>query len=123
MANELVLNATLLYNKNNVQISLAIQNLRVTVTGNGLESLASYSLTTADTAIPLGTVSSAGGWLFVQNTDVTNYITIKSAVSGTAMIRVLPGEFALFRLEPGITAPSFQAHTGTCVVKFAIFDL
>lgn len=123
MANELALNLSLVFNKNNITIQEAINSLLITVTGNGLNSINSYTLTTSDTAIPLGSVSSAGGWLFVRNLDPTNYITVKSAVSGTVMIRLLPGEFCIFRMDPTITAPSFQAHTGSCVVQFCVFDL
>lgn len=123
MANELVISCSLNYGKNNISINEVVSNLLATVTGNGLNSLSSYSLTTSDTAIPLGSVTSAGGWLFIVNLDPTNYISVKDAVSGNLISRLLPGEFCLFRMDPSITAPSFQAHTASCLVKFCVFDL
>lgn len=123
MANELALSCSINFNKNNVSISEAVNSLLATVTGNGLNSIASYSLSTSATAIPLGSVSVAGGFLFVQNLDPTNYITVLTGTSGTAVARLLPGEFCLYRMDPNTTAPAFQAHTGSCLVKFCIFDL
>ena len=122
MANELTLNATLAYAKNNVTVNESVQNLQVTVAGNGLNSLTTFTVTTAALAIPLGSVTAAGGWLFVLNTDGTNYIQLKTATAGTIFAQIKPGEFALLRLDPTLTAPFWLANTASCVVKFAIFD-
>ena len=123
MANELTLNATLAYSKNNITVTESVVNLLATVTGNGVQALAAYSAPTASTALPLGSVAVPGGWVFIMNTDATNYVKVQTAVAGTEFIRLLPGEFALFRLAPGLTAPALSADTAACVVKYAIFDL
>jgi hypothetical protein len=123
MANELTLNASLGYSKNAATVAEAVSALHATVTGNGLNSLTAYSAPTADTAIPLGSVTVAGGWLFVLNTDITNYVQLKTAVGGTLIAKMLPGEFVYFRMDPSITAPSLMAHTAPCVCKIAVFDL
>src|SRR5215472_6163809 len=114
MANELTLNSTLAYAKNNVTVNESVQNLQITVAGNGLNSLTSYTVTTIATAVPLGGVTAAGGWLFVLNTDGTNYIQLKSATGGTIFAQLKPGEFALFRLDPTVTAPAWIANTASC---------
>lgn len=122
MANELALNASLTYTKNSVVINEAINALLVTVTGNGLNSLNSFSATTAAIAIPLGSSTSAGGWIFVMNLDPTNYVNLLTGTSGTIFGRLLPGEFALFRFDASVTAPAVQAHTSACQIKFCLFD-
>jgi hypothetical protein len=123
MANELLLSVNLAFTKNNITVTEAVSALQASVTGNGLNSLAAYSAPTADTALPLGSVSAAGGWLFMQNTDQTNYVTVKVAVGGAIIARLRPGYCCLIPLDPSTTAPSTQANTAICVVKFAIFDL
>lgn len=123
MANELTLSVSLGYLKNAVTVAEAISALHATVTGDGLNSLTSYSAPTADTAIPLGSVTVPGGWLFVQNTDVTNYVQVKTGVAGTLFAKLLPGEFCILRLDASVTAPSLMAHTAPCVCKIAVFDL
>ena len=122
MANGLILNGSLAYSGNNATVAEAVVNLAAVVTGNGFNPLASHSVPTASEAIPLGSVSAAGGWLFVRNNDPTNYVQILTATSGTPFARLLPGEFCLLRLDAGLTAPFWQAHTGNCLCSLAIFD-
>ena len=123
MANELLFNVALTYTKNNVTVAESIDKLQATVTGNGLNALAAYTATTSSTALPLGSVAVAGGWLYVKNTDATNYVKLQTAASGTEFSRIFPGEFALLRLAPGLTAPAVQANTASCVLTYCVFDL
>ncbi len=122
MANELVLNMGLAYTKNAATVNEAIVNLQISVSGNGLVSLTAYSAPTSDTALPLGSVT-APCYCFIKNTDATNYVQIKSGVAGTSFSKLLPGQFCVLPLDPGITAPSAQAHTAPCVLTYCIFDL
>ena len=121
--NELALSCSLVYNKNSISLSETINNLLVSVSGNGLNSLTSFTATTSAVAIPLGSSTIAGGFLFILNNDPTNYVNILTGTSGTIFARLNPGEFALLRLDSSVTAPAVQAHTGSCFVKFCIFDL
>lgn len=123
MADELTLNATLAYDKNNAQVLESVVNLLADVTGNGMYARSSYSAPTASTALPLGDVTSPGGWLFIKNTDDTNFVKVQTAASGTEFARLLAGEFAFFRLAPGLTAPALQSDTAACIVSYAVFDL
>ena len=123
MSNQLVLNASLAYYGNNVSISEAISNLTVSVTGNGLNSLTSFTATTSAIAIPLGSSTSPGGWLYIKNNDPTNYVQLLTGTAGIVFGRLLPGEFALLRLNSSVTAPAVQANTAGCLVTFCIFDL
>ena len=123
MANELSLSCSLAYNKNSVFISETITTLLVTVTGNGVNSLNSFTATTSAVAIPLGSSTSAGGWIFIQNLDPSNYVKVLTATGGTVFARLLPGEFCLFRFDNSVTAPAVQANTASCNIKFCLFDL
>lgn len=123
MANSLTVGGSLKYAGNNINIAVAVQSLVVSVAGNGLESLASVTVPTTAGAIPLGTVASPGGWLFVLNKDVTNFMTILTGTGGIAFAKLLPGEFCLLRLAPGLTAPFWKADTATVQAELEIFDL
>lgn len=85
-------------------------------------SVMSVPTTSGGTAIPLGGVSSAGGWWWFQNNDAANYVDILTAVSGTAFLRLMPGEGFACRLNPGVTAPAAQAHTATVELMYAALD-
>lgn len=85
-------------------------------------SVFSVPTTAGGTAIPLGGVVDAGGWAWFQNNDPTNYVDILTAVSGTAFLRLMPGEAMVMRLNPGITAPAALAHTAAVELEYLILD-
>ncbi len=122
MANGVTLNASLVYGGNNVVISEATVNLSVVVTGNGQNARKAFSAIVADTAIPLGSVTTPC-WLYMVNNDPTNFVTIKRAVGGATIAKLKPGWFCLLPLDPGITVPSTAADTAPCSVDYAILDL
>ena len=65
--------------------------------------------------VAIGTINTEG-YLFLQNLDVTNYITYGPQVgtgSMEAMGKLKPGEIAWLRLEPG-TVVMAQANVATC---------
>ncbi len=121
-ANGLTLNASLAYAGNNTTVQVSAVNLVALVTGNGLNSLNSVTVPTTAAAVPLGSVTSPGGWLYVRNNDATNYMQVITATSGTPFALLLPGEFCLLRLDTGLTAPFWKAHTATVQATLAIFD-
>ena len=124
MANELTLNFSLGYLKNNVTVQDAIANFQANVAGNGLNSLTAYSAPTAETAIPLGSVTGPGGWLFLLNTDLTNFVTVRTSVGGTFMAKLWPGYFMVIPMPDTspIVVPSTQSDTAPCIMKLAVFD-
>lgn len=123
MANAATVGGSLVYAGNNINLSVAVQALSVSVAGNGIESLAAATVPTTAAGIPLGTVTSPGGWLFVKNSDVTNFMTILTGTGGIAFAKLLPGEFCLLRLAPGLTAPFWKADTAPVAAQFVILDL
>jgi len=62
------------------------------------------------------------GWACLKNNDPTNYVDILTALSGTDIIRLKPGEPALFRFGSGITAPAAQANTAAVLLEFLILE-
>lgn len=81
----------------------------------------SVPTTSGGVAIPLAGLS-VPGYCQVTNLDLTNYIQILTAVSGTAFARLLAGETAVFRFDPALTAPAWIAHTAACNVNLLVVD-
>tara|TARA_R110000868_G_scaffold64237_1_gene193134 strand:+ start:100 stop:462 length:363 start_codon:yes stop_codon:yes gene_type:complete len=63
---------------------------------------------------------STEGWLFMQNNDSTNYVQWGFA-TGVYGGRLKAGEFALFRMEPGLTL-YLKANTAACNVLVYGFE-
>ena len=136
MANELTTTQTFTYSKSGVVATDGSGSVTANagtgtqvltnVGGPGLESQGSFSVPTSagGTVLPLGSVTIAGGWLFIQNLDATNYVTLMTAVSGTSISRILPGDPPTWiRLDPSITAPAVLAHTAPVNIRYKVFDL
>ena len=122
MANEITVSASLAFLKGSAAATLAKAATKFTVSGAHFSSTVFNVPTTAGgTAIPLGSVT-AGGWCFIQNNDPTNYVQLLTAVSGTAFMRLMPGEFAAFRIDAGLTAPAALAHTAACDLEYLLID-
>ncbi len=77
---------------------------------------------TTEEAILMGDVA-AGGYCFVQNMDATNFVELRSGTGATDFIRLLAGEWCIFRLSPDATAPFAIADTAAVNVRFLRFDL
>lgn len=77
--------------------------------------------TSGGTAIPLASLGSLG-WAMFKNNDSTNYVDILVATSSTDVLRLYPGEVALFRFGSGITAPAAIAHTATVLLQYLILE-
>ena len=80
------------------------------------------SVGTTEEALVIADVA-AGGYVYVQNMDPTNFVSIRQASAGTNFIKLLAGEFCLFRLSPDSTAPFIIADTAACNVRTVRFDL
>ena len=122
MAGELVVTTTFVFNKNNVTISEASGAVSINVVSNNQFAQKGFSAVVADTALPLGPVT-APGWLFIQNRDPTNYVSLKTGVAGTLIARIFAGEPWCGRLDPSITAPSTAANTAPCNIDYAVLGI
>ncbi len=123
---EITVIASLAYSK--PPASASLQTLFDTPTGvynitgnNFVEAEFLVPTTAGGTAIPvpgLGTL----GWACIKNNDTTNYVDILSAVSGTPMLRLYPGECFPFRFHPGVTAPAAIANTASVNIQYLILQ-
>lgn len=125
MANEIQVTGQLQYTNSAQGISaksLSIAGVTFSITGkNYAQESMSVPTTAGGTAIPLGSLGSLG-WAAFKNNDATNYVDILTATSGTDIIRLLPGEFAIFRFGSGISAPAALAHTAVCLLEYLILE-
>ena len=127
MANTLTLTIAANFSGNGAQTSNTVNGYVSTIASNsapqGINS-DSVPTTSGGVAIPLGGIA-APRYLFVQNLDATNYVSILTAVSGTEIARLLPGatggDAIMIPLAPGITAPAWVAHTSACNVNYRVF--
>lgn len=117
MANELTVTAGVNYSNGGVALAKTA-NDQVTVSANYLTH-SIHTVTTSGEALPLGGVS-VPGYCWVQNRDSSNFIQIGN--SGDApVVRVGPGEVAVFRFSPSIT-PWAIADTGNCVIELIMIS-
>lgn len=124
MSQELTASASVLFAKGNVASNgLSKANSKFNVAGTHYTRGVFLVPTTANgTAIPLAGVTTAGGWFMIQNNDITNYIKIQNAVSGTVIMRLGPGEFACGRFDDSVTAPAAIANTAAVEIEYIIVD-
>jgi hypothetical protein len=129
MANEIGVTAKLAYSNPTAGIAinppaiLSPTTINFSITGkNYSQGSMSVPTTSGGTAIPVSNLANVG-WAMFVNLDGTNYVEIMSAVSGTVLIQLQPGESALFRFAPTITAPAFIAHTAACEVQWLILEI
>ena len=83
------------------------------VTGNSLSVTHSAPIDIVAAAVSTQT------YVFIKNTDVTNFIKLKTA-AGATYGKLLPGEFNFVGVYPSVGL-EVQADTATCVVEYAIF--
>ncbi len=126
MASEIQVTATLIYT--NAAQNIAAKTLSVTgsqfsITGKEYVSgMMSVPTTANGTAIPVSNLASLG-WAYFKNNDATNYVDIYNAVSGTLFLRIYPGEVAMFRFTPTVTAPAAIAHTLAVQLEYLILEI
>ena len=77
---------------------------------------------TSEEAILLGDVA-PGGYVFVQNLDTTNFVSLRQATGAANFMKLLAGEWAIFRMSVDTTAPFAIADTAAVNVRFLRFDL
>lgn len=122
-SNAIQVTASLVYT--NLPQNISAQTLAAgpslfTITGiNYAGGTMAVPTTSGGTVIPLGSVTTLG-WAMLKNNDATNYVDVLVAVSGTDILRLYPGEVALFRFGSGISAPAAIAHTATVLLQYLI---
>lgn len=125
MANEINVTAVLNYANSAVGIAqktLSIAGVNFSITGSNYVLNRMLVPTTAGgTLIPLSNLATLGLFLII-NHDAANYVDILTAVNGTAILRLQPGEAAMGRFSLGITVPAALAHTAICGIEFLFLE-
>lgn len=123
MAAELTLSGlTIAFTKANVpSVSLTVPTITPSVAGSAwLDN--TQSVGTSEEAILLGDPA-VGGYCYMQNMDATNYVQIRSATGVAALIRLIAGDWCVFRLDASATAPFAIANTAAVNLRILRFAL
>lgn len=77
---------------------------------------------TSEEALNLGEVAGTTlGWAWFKNLDATNFVSIKTATSGTIFAKLKAGEACMFRFGSGVTAPYVIADTASVRLEYTVF--
>ena len=117
MASEITINGLLKFVKGTANVSLENKSA-ANVTGTKY-SRHIQNVGTSEEAIELGDVANPA-YLIAINRDATNYVTIRSGTGAADLIKIRPGNFALFEVQSA--APFIIANTGACDVEFLIIE-
>jgi hypothetical protein len=120
MANELTISATVKWVESGVTVNRSVGGLRIDTAGLKHYD-AVQEIGTSEEAITLGEAG-AGGYVFLENMSATNYIEIRPATGVADLIKLLPGDVALFRLT-GDSVPYAIANTAPCNMRVTIIPL
>jgi hypothetical protein len=72
---------------------------------------------TSEEALNLGDIGT-GGYCFLKNLDATNFVKVRPGTGAADLIKLLPGDVALFRLVAA--APFAISDTASCNVEVAL---
>jgi hypothetical protein len=122
MSQEITVSASLSLQNSVITSAVARATTSAKVDQSGqryLQGVMHVPITAGGTAIPVSGLV-APGWLYLKNLDATNFITILNAASGNALVKLKPGEVAMFRLAAA--APAALADTAICDLEYLILD-
>lgn len=110
MANELTISASLKFSKSGREANASKGGLQIDVTGDKFIRHV-QEIGTSEEAIVMSADVPAGGYMYLENLDSTNYVEIRPATGTADLVRLNAGEIALFRLTSTATAPYAIADT------------
>lgn len=120
MASELTLSGTIEYSDSEgaSEILQVLEKVANVSTKKYIKAKQSIGIT--EEAIGLGELTSLGWSIFI-NRDSTNYIELRSGTGASNdIIKLLAGEFAVFRWGSDVTAPYAIANTAACQLEYMI---
>jgi hypothetical protein len=116
------LTAILTLSATGITTGLSVPGLYVAQSGTRyLQGVQTFPITSGGTALNVTGLANIGYCQFV-NLDVTNYVQLMTAVSGTVVLRMVAGDAQLFRFDPSITAPAFIAHTASVSIQYLCLE-
>lgn len=116
---------------NEITVSMSLSAVKGTLSEKKKVSAATFDMTGTDyvhgtmqvtdsnVAIPLGSVGTPG-WSCMTNNHASGVITIKHAVSGSSLVKLGPGESALFRIASA--APSAVSTVNPSELDYFIVE-
>lgn len=122
MANELQLTLGVTFANAALKDNVASSTLNVTQTTLGFHAPVVSVGSGAEEDLSVGDIGTLG-WIYLKNLDTANYVQWgpKSGGSMVAVGRLKFGEFAIFRLEPGITL-RWIANTAAVKVLVKLYE-
>ena len=81
--------------------------------------IAKVSASTSDTPILVAAADSNTYYVYLKNTDSTNFVSVKD-VGGNIFMKIHAGEFAFFTLSPS-EGLKLDADTAACIVEYGLF--
>lgn len=117
MSNELTISASVKFVKGSLNVSRSKSGLRIDVTGDKHVDLV-QEIGTSEEALTLGEAA-VGGYMMLENLDATNYVEIRPDTSVADLIKLLPGDIALFRTSDD-AVPYAIADTAPCDLRIII---
>ena len=119
MAGTYAATVSLTFSRTNVEAGIASMVL-TGVTGDIPHDTIQTIPFAGEAAIGLG-LAGAGGWMYLQNLDATNFIEIRPNTGVADLIKLLPGQFAVFPMAAD-AVPYALADTAACEMRVLIFE-
>jgi hypothetical protein len=118
MADELTIAASLKFEKGGVVVDLPFGQLQVDVSGTDAVHYTQTIGTSAE-ALSLGDITTPG-YVIIVNRDPVSSVTLRPGASAADLIKLKPGEVAMFRLSS--TAPSAIAYGSSAPVEVIVVE-
>lgn len=118
MANELTLSMSLFFSKGATSISLGVSGLSLNVSGAKIVQCVQNIGASAE-AVSIGDITTPG-YMIAVNRDATNSISIRMGSGGADVVKLQPGEWAMFRLAS--TTPYAIASASTANLEYLIIE-
>ena len=81
--------------------------------------IAKVTATTSDTPVLIAATDSSTYYVYIKNTDGTNFVSVKDE-GGNIFMKLHAGEFAFFTLSPS-EGLKLDADTASCIVEYGLF--
>lgn len=119
MANEITLRAELSYSKGGSSMSMESGTLTFDMSGSKHVHMLQTLTGDSQEALDIGDIGTCG-YMIIRNKDATNFVEIRPASSGDDLIKLGPGQWAVFPLTT--STPYALADSGDCIVEYLLLE-
>lgn len=120
MSEEITVGAELSWSQSGSLETVSLRGIKLDMSGNQFAHVRQTIGTSEETTLLTGDIA-AGGYVLCINRDATNYIELRPNTGVADMIKLNPGEIALFRLAAD-AVPYAIANTSSCDLEFWCLD-